>query len=193
MLLWAEAFGCGPHQAFLAQQLANLVAGFAGDDGQVQVLAQHQVFRRITVHLHLHQRVGLGETRQDGRQEPHGVVVRCADAHQADHVRHAQGVEHFAMQLEDAPCVAQQYLALGGQAHLAAVALEQLALQDVFLQAFHLHADGRLGAVDHFAGAGEPTLLGNGDKGAQHVGIEALVVGHCINLLDAWHKKHSLD
>jgi len=97
------------------------------------------------------------------------------------------------MQLEDAPRITQQHLALGGQAHLAAFALEQLALQDVFLQAFHLHADRRLGAVDHFAGAGKATLLGDGDEGAQHVGIEALILGHCINLRDAWHQKHSLD
>ncbi|MNE51962.1 hypothetical protein D3C80_1466150 [compost metagenome] len=89
------------------------------------------------------------------------------------------------MQLEDAPGIAQQHLALGGQAYLAAVALEQLALQDVFFKAFHLHAHRRLGAVDHFASAGETALLGNGDEGAQHVRIEALVLGHCINLRDA--------
>jgi len=68
-----------------------------------------------------------------------------------------------------------------------------LALQDVFFQAFHLHAYRRLGAVDHLTGAGEAALLGDGDEGAQHVRIEALVLGHCINLRDASHQKHSLD
>lgn len=70
------------------------------------------------------------------------------------------------MQLEDAPGIAKQHLAFGGQAHLAAVALEQLALEDVFLQALHLHADRRLGAVDHLASAGEAALFGDGDEGA---------------------------
>ena len=108
-------------------------------------------------------------------------------------MRHAQGVEHLALQLEDAPCITKQHLALGGKAHLAAVALEKLALKDVFLQALHLHADGRLSPVDHLAGAGKAALLGNGDEGTQHIGIEALILGHCINLRDASHQKHSLD
>ncbi|MNG36144.1 hypothetical protein D3C84_1230800 [compost metagenome] len=75
------------------------------------------------------------------------------------------------MQLEDAPGIAQQHLAFGSQPYLAAVALEQLALQDVLFQAFHLHAHRRLGAVDHLAGAGEAALVGDGDEGAQYVRV----------------------
>ncbi|MCY1439919.1 hypothetical protein D9M71_561720 [compost metagenome] len=76
------------------------------------------------MHFHLRQRVGLGKARQDGRQEAHGVVVWCADAHQPNHVWHAQGVEHLAMQLENASGIPQQYLAFGGQPHLTAITFE---------------------------------------------------------------------
>ncbi len=85
------------------------------------------------MHLDLHQRIGFGEARQDRREETHHVVVRCADAHRADHVRAAQGVEHLAVQLEDPPGIAEQHLAFGGEAGLPSVALEQRALQDVLL------------------------------------------------------------
>ncbi|MOA27164.1 hypothetical protein D3C78_1480160 [compost metagenome] len=97
------------------------------------------------------------------------------------------------MQLEDAPGIAQQHLAFGSQPHLAAVALEQLALQNVFFQAFHLHAHRRLGAVDHLASTGETALIGNRDKGAQDIGIDTGVGRQLMNLRDACHQKHSLD
>lgn len=138
----AEALGLGPDETLLAQQLADLLARLAGDDGQVQVLALQQLAGSFAVHFHLHQRVGLGETREDVRQKAHHIVVRRTDAHGADHVWLAQGVEYLAMQLEDAPRVAQQHLALGRKAHLAPITLEQGALHYVILQALHLHADG---------------------------------------------------
>ena len=111
----------------------------------------------------------------------------------ADHVRLAQGVEHFTVQFEDAPRITEQHLALGRQAHLPAVTLEQLALQHVFFQTLHLHAHRRLRAVDHFAGAGKTALIGDGDEGAQHIGIDTGVGRQLMNLRDACHQKHSLD
>ncbi len=140
--MWAEALGHGPGEALLAQQLVDLLAGLAGDDGQVQILAQQQLSRRLAMHFHLHQRIGLGEARENLRQKAHHVVVRRADAHDTDHMRLAQGVEYLAMQLEDAPRITQQHLALGRQPHLTAVALEQRALHHVFLQPLYLHAHG---------------------------------------------------
>ncbi|MNJ43608.1 hypothetical protein D3C77_386220 [compost metagenome] len=76
------------------------------------------------MHLHLDQWIGLGEAGENARQKAHGVVIRCADAHCADHMRHAQGIEHFAMQLEYASRITEQDLALGSQAHLASVTFE---------------------------------------------------------------------
>ncbi|MNF98717.1 hypothetical protein D3C84_815880 [compost metagenome] len=93
-------------------------------------------------------------------------------------MRFAQGVEHLAVQLEDAPGVTQQHLAFSGQAHLAAVALEQLALQHVLFQPLHLHADGGLRAVDQLPCAGETALIGDGHKGAQHFGVDTWEGGH---------------
>ncbi|MCY1240273.1 hypothetical protein D9M72_531110 [compost metagenome] len=138
----AIADGLGPDEALLAQQFADVVARHAGDDGQVQVLALQQLGRGLAMHLHLHQRIGLGEARKDARQEAHHIVVRRADAHRTHHVRLAQGIHHLSMQLEDAPRIAQQDLPLGGEPDLAAVALEHRALQDVFFQPLHLHAHG---------------------------------------------------
>ena len=36
--------------------------------------------------------------------------------------------------------------------------------------------------VDPFGGAGKTTLVGDGDEGAQHVGVDARVDGQLINL-----------
>ncbi|MNO87026.1 hypothetical protein D3C76_784410 [compost metagenome] len=93
------------------------------------------------MHFDLHQRVGLGKLAQYPWQKTHHVVVRGADAHRADHVWLTQGVEHLAVQLEDSPRITQQHLAFGCEPHLASVALEQLALQHIFFQPLHLHAD----------------------------------------------------
>ncbi|MNL16362.1 hypothetical protein D3C87_1373990 [compost metagenome] len=130
------------------------------------------------MHFDLDQRIGLGKPSQNPRQKTHHVIVRRTDAHGADHVRFAQSVEHFAVQLEDAPRITQQHLALGGEPHLPSVTLEQLTLQHIFFQPFHLHADGRLGAMDQFTGAGKAALVGNRDKGAQHFGIDRRVARH---------------
>lgn len=145
------------------------------------------------MHFNFDQRVELGEALQDARQKAHHVIVRRADAHRADHVRFAQGIEHLAVQLEDPPSVAQQHLAFGGELDLASVTLEQAALQYVFFQPLHLHAHGRLGAIDQFPGPGETALVGDGDKGTQHFRIDARVTRQLINLRDVLHKKHSLD
>ncbi|MNT02885.1 hypothetical protein D3C72_1373970 [compost metagenome] len=120
----AKALGLDPDSRLPAQQLADFMAGFTGDDGHVQVLALHQLTRAFAVNLDLDQGVGLGETGEDAGQKAHGVVIWRADAHHTDHVRHAQGVEHFAVKFEDAPGIAEQHLALGSQAHLAAITLE---------------------------------------------------------------------
>ena len=193
MLVGVEALRLGPDKTFLAQQLPDLAARFAGDDRQVQVLALQQLLGGVAVHFDLDQRIGLGEARQDARQEAHDIVVGRADLDHADHVRLTQGVEHFTVQLEDPPGVAEQHLALGGQLYLAAVALEQLALQHVLFKTLHLHADRRLRAVDQLASTGETALVGNGDERAQDFGINAGVGAQLINLRDVLHKKHSLD
>ncbi|MNE90490.1 hypothetical protein D3C80_1880080 [compost metagenome] len=97
------------------------------------------------------------------------------------------------MQLEDPPSVAQQHLSFSSELDLAPITLEQPALQHVFFQPLHLHADGRLGAIDQFPGPGETALVGDGDKGTQHFRIDARVTRQLINLRDVLHKKHSLD
>ncbi|MNZ86706.1 hypothetical protein D3C78_1055360 [compost metagenome] len=177
----AETTGLGPDEALLAQQLADLAARLAGDDAEVEVLALQQLGRRLAMDLHLHQRVALGEAREDPRQEAHHVIVRGADAHRTDHVRLAQRGQQFALQLEDAPRVAQQHLALRRQPYLAAVALEQRSLQHVLLQALHLHAHRRLGAVDRLGRAGEAALVGDGDEGAQQLAVDAWIAHPSIS------------
>ncbi|MNT65870.1 hypothetical protein D3C72_2038870 [compost metagenome] len=94
------------------------------------------------MHFYLNQRVRLGKPAQNPREESHHIIIRRADAHRANHVGLTQGIEHLTVQLEDAPRIAQQHLAFGRQPHLPPVALEQLALQHIFFQSFHLHADG---------------------------------------------------
>ena len=178
LLVWAEALCLGPDKTLLAQQLADFVARHAGDDRQVEVLALQQLCRRLAMHLHLHQRMALREAREDARQKTHHIVIRGADADGANHVRLAQGAEDFAMQVENASGVAQQYLALAVKAHLAAFAFEQAPLHHVIFQAFHLHADCRLGAVQVLGRAGKAAVIGNGYQGAQQFGVDAGEVGH---------------
>ncbi|MNP74135.1 hypothetical protein D3C76_1709600 [compost metagenome] len=94
------------------------------------------------MHFDLDQRIGLGKPAQDPREKPHHIIVRRTDSHRADHVGLTQGIEDLAVQLEDPSRIAQQHLAFGRQPHLPSVALEQLTLQHIFFQSFHLHADG---------------------------------------------------
>ena len=80
--------------------------------------------------------------------------------------------------IEPSPVVETRRLALrspGAQdiSRLATLALEQRALHHVFFQALHLHADRRLGAVDHLGGAGKAAVIGNGDEGAQQLAVDA--------------------
>ena len=145
------------------------------------------------MHFDLNQWVGFGELFQDPWQKAHQIVIRRADAHQSHHMRLAQGIEHFTVQFQDAPRITQQHLAFGREPYLPAIALEQFALQHVFFQTLHLHADRRLSAIDGLAGTGETALVGNGDEGAQHVCVDAGIGGQLINLRDVMHKKHSLD
>ncbi|MCY1453435.1 hypothetical protein D9M71_704220 [compost metagenome] len=56
-----ETLGLHPHRALATQQLTDFVARFTGDDGQVQVLALHQLPRTFAMDLDLNQRIGLGE------------------------------------------------------------------------------------------------------------------------------------
>ena len=77
------------------------------------------------MNFHLHQWISLSEARQNPRQKPHHVVVRRANFHHADHVRLAQGVEHFAVQFEDTSGVTEQHLALDCEADGAAVFLKE--------------------------------------------------------------------
>ena len=93
-------------------------------------------------------------------------------------MRLTQGIEHFTVQFEDAPRIAEQHMAFGSKADIAPVALEQCAFEHVIFEPFHLHADGRLRAVDHFGGTGKTTVIGNRGKGAQQVGIDARKFGH---------------
>ncbi|MCY1463579.1 hypothetical protein D9M71_814870 [compost metagenome] len=94
------------------------------------------------MHFYLNQRVRLGKPAQNPREEPHHIIVRRADTHRADHVGLTQRIEDLAVQLEDASRIAEQHLAFSRQSHLPPVALEQLTLQHIFFQSFHLHADG---------------------------------------------------
>lgn len=63
LLVGVEALRLGPDKTFLAQQLPDLAARFAGDDRQVQVLALQQLLGGVAVHFDLDQRIGLGAKR----------------------------------------------------------------------------------------------------------------------------------
>ncbi|GKQ29070.1 hypothetical protein PSTH68_06145 [Pseudomonas syringae pv. theae] len=187
-----KADGLHPDQALVTQQRTDLGAGLARHNGQIKVLALQQQVGRFAVYFHLNQRISLRELRKDAGQKAHHVIVGRADFHHADHVRLAQGVEHFAVQLENPPCVAEQYLALCGEVQGPAFTLKQLTLNDILLQTLHLHADRRLSAVDHFTCASKTAVVGNGHKGTKQFGINARIIGQTINLPDELHKKHSL-
>jgi len=97
------------------------------------------------------------------------------------------------VQRHDTASVSQQHLTLSREANLASLSIEQLTLNDILLETFHLHANGRLGSVDDLGRTRETTAVSNGDKGAQEFTVNAGEKAQSINLLNARHQNYSLD
>ncbi|MNR55253.1 hypothetical protein D3C85_1755830 [compost metagenome] len=83
----------------------------------------------------------------------------------------AQHLAGFLAELENTPGIAEQTLAFLGGQHLALAAIQQAAVELLF-QAQHVLADGGLGEVQLFGGAGEVAGVHHADQAAQEDGIE---------------------
>src|SRR5262249_33115121 len=77
----------------------------------------------------------------------------------------------FDVELDDAPRVVEQPLAVFGQLRGAAVAGKDRS-PEALLQPLHLHGNGRLGLVDDVGCAGEAARLGDGNEGTELVHID---------------------
>jgi hypothetical protein len=145
-----------------------------GDDGQVEVVGMDAVDQhrcRLAHDRHLDTRIGLRETRHDVGQIAVGIVVRHAEPHTAGEFCVGEGADSVHVELDDAPCVVEQLLAVLGELGGATVALED-RLADALLQPLHLHRYRRLRLEHDIGGAREAAGLGDGDEGPELIDIQ---------------------
>ncbi len=109
--------------------------------------------------------------RQQLRQPVGGEVLRHPEPHRAFAARPGQHVAGFFRQRQQPPRIGQQPLAGLGRRHVLATAVQQ-RLADIVFQPLDLLADGGLGAVDAFAGAGEAAGIDHGHETAQQLQVE---------------------
>ena len=113
----------------------------------------------------------MREARQDLRQEGLGVIVRHAEADAAGQPLVGDGRQGRCLDLQHAPRVVDQLLALRRQPHAAPMLGEELAVE-LLLEAAHVHRHGRLGLVHALGGAPEAAGVDDGDKGAKLIRIK---------------------
>ena len=98
-------------------------------------------------------------------------ILGDAEAHRALAPGARHHVARFFRERQQPPRIGQQPLAGFGRRHILAVAVQQ-RLADIVFQPLDLLADGRLRAVDAFAGAGEAAGIDDGNETAQELQIE---------------------
>ena len=98
-------------------------------------------------------------------------VLNGSETNLAGHGAAAHGGQGRVVHLQNPPGIAQQGLPRLGQFHNPALAAEQGRARTVF-QPPDLKADRRLGAVDALGGGAEAARVGDGDEGAQQIGIK---------------------
>ncbi len=144
------------------------------DQQQVQLAAAieaQQVMAETALDLQAQSRTLFGEARQHRHQHFAGEVFRHAEAQHAVAMGRAEGLAGLVREPQQAPRVAKQTLAFLGRQNLPLAAVEQAATEVLF-EADDLLADGGLGQVQVFAGAGEVAGVDNADEGTEQDQIE---------------------
>ena len=163
-----------PQQRLAAHHLRLAARIVVRDQGEVEIAALDvldEAGRRLADHGQLDARIGAREARHDLGQEAVGIVVGRADADRALQPAIVEGGQRLAVEMDQAPRIGQQPLALLGELVAAPFLLEQ-RLADALLEPPHLHRHGRLRAVHLVGGAREAAGIGNGDEGVHLVEIE---------------------
>ena len=110
---------------------------------------------------------------ENGSEVLGGIVIGDAQAHAAFEFFPVQRPLRFTVQIQNAPGVAQQALALWRDLLAAAVALQQ-AMADCRLKLFELHADGGLGAVHLARRARQRSGVDHCDKALEPIHLKVL-------------------
>ncbi len=144
------------------------------DQQQVQLAAAieaQQVMAETALDLQAQSRTLFGEARQHRHQHFAGEVFRHAEAQHAVAMGRAEGLAGLVREPQQAPRVAKQTLAFLGRQNLPLAAVEQAATEVLF-EADDLLADGGLGQMQVFAGAGEVAGVDNADESTEQDQIE---------------------
>ncbi|MNE41009.1 hypothetical protein D3C80_1350580 [compost metagenome] len=146
-------------------------------------------FRIEELNIQRHLWVESGELPQQGRQTVQADVVTGGQGQTAGHFAGevGQGSARIIEDIENLISPRQQGAPGLGQAHFTTQTVEQPHLQ-LLLQPGDALADGRLGQVQPFPGAGEASGLGDGNKG-----IEVGQVHSCIPVGYPKHKKYEFE
>jgi hypothetical protein len=151
-----------PVHALRPHRDAALFAGGALEQRQIEFAAFEIVFQNgalVGPHVEPQAGAGAGKRRQQFGQPIGGEILGDAEPHRAFMAGPRQHVAGFLGQRQQPPRIGQQPLAGLGRRHVLAAAIEQ-RLADIVLQPLDLLADGGLGAVNPFAGAGKAAGIG---------------------------------
>ena len=127
--------------------------------------------RQSRLHLHVDQRIIGNKARKQRRHEQRAVIVHHAEANAPLDILLAHPPDRFLVQAEDAPRIAEQPLTGRTQIDIRFGAVKQLGLQP-FLEPLHLHAHGRLRAVQRHGRAGKGAMLRHRDEGLQQIRVQ---------------------
>jgi hypothetical protein len=127
--------------------------------------------RLFAVQLDLDASMTRGESFEHGGQVPARVVVGNSQAHETADDLALQRRLRLGLQIEHAPGVAQQHLALVRELKLPRSSDQQLATNGR-LQLLDLHAHGRLRTVNLRSSARQRAGVNRGDETLQPVGLQ---------------------
>ena len=163
-----------PQQPLAAESLGGTLGLAIGDDGEIDLVgvdALEEIDRRFADHAQFDAGIGARKPRHDLGEITVGIVIGNTKANPARQFGIGEGGDGLDVELDDAPRVIEQALAVFGELGGAAVARKDGA-GEALLQPFHLHRHRRLGLVHDLGGFGEAAGLGDGDKAAQLVDVE---------------------
>ena len=123
--------------------------------------------------VNLNGRVNLGEALEDAGEVTKGIIVRSAEPDGALHGGGVKAGPDLIVKGEELAGANKKKLAVCGEVNGAPFAAGQETLAEHRFKALELHTNGGLGSANAVGGTGKAAFVGNEDKRAKEVGVEA--------------------
>eukprot|EP00873_Tetraselmis_striata_P030243 jgi/Tetstr1/450507/TSEL_037543.t1 len=150
------------------------IAGPAGDDRRVQLALSKktaQLKARAGHHFDLDAGMGRTERAKSARKKGLRIFVDGAEPQAPAYGQRLECAQRFVIEADHRRGVFEKLQPIGRQ-HVAPPFPFEQRHADNFFKAFHLGRDCRLCLVHPLASGTETAGFGNGQKGAQEIGIE---------------------